>query len=118
MLFKIFSENENVNNNKIEIKEEKKPYFTYKHPEKDFYIEIKDSNINDIFTERHILLLYYRESEIIPCDRLRVNLIFQKLYSFHNIYLVYYNLNIEKIEVDDNYNLCINLLFELKYVIK
>ena len=106
----IFSQKENViEENKIN--DEEKQNFIYKYPDKDSYMEIKG---DDFVTEKHKLLIFKRENEIIACDKLRVDFIFQKCYSLHDYYITEHNFNIIKLDVDDVVNLCINILFEVK----
>ena len=69
---------------------------------------------DDFVTEKHKLLIFKRENEIIACDKLRVDFIFQKCYSLHDYYITEHNFNIIKLDVDDVVNLCINILFEVK----
>ena len=102
------NENKEINET---IEKKDKPKFIYNSPENDEYIEIGN---NEIVTEKHKLLVFRRGNEIMGCSKIRLDLLYQQSYSLYDYYFSEYNFNIEKLEVDEIINLCINLLFELK----
>ena len=67
-------------------------------------------------TEKNKLLVFRRSNEIMGCNKIRLDLLSQRTYSLYDYYFTEYNFNIEKLNVDEIINLCINLLFGLKKV--
>ena len=98
------------NENKNEINEIKEEHYIYNN-DTDEYIE---TNNNEIVTEKHNLLIFKRANEIMGCDKIRLDVLYQQTYSLYDYYFSMHNFNIEKLEVDEIINLCINLLFEIK----
>ena len=104
--------NEKKEENDIkEINDEER--FIYKYNEK---YEYKDIGNNEVVTEKNKLLVFRRSNEIMGCNKIRLDLLSQRTYSLYDYYFTEYNFNIEKLNVDEIINLCINLLFGLTKV--
>ena len=107
---KIFSEQDKIEQKNKEIND--KHHFVYNRKAKEEYIEI--NNNDELVTEKHSLLVFRRGNEIMGCNKIRLDYLSQQTYSLYDYYFSEYNFIIEKLEIDEVIDLCINLLFSLK----
>ena len=107
---KVFSvRNKNELKNINEIKD--KSHFIYNAPEQEENIEI--NNFDKLISENDLSLYFKRGNEIIGCVKKDEDVLFNDTYSLYNRYFTEYNFNIEKIEISEIINLCINIMFRL-----
>ena len=101
--------NKNELKNINEIKD--KSHFIYNAPEQEENIEI--NNFDKLISENDLSLYFKRGNEIIGCVKKDEDVLFNDTYSLYNRYFTEYNFNIEKIEISEIINLCINIMFRL-----
>ena len=106
----VFSEQNKIKPKEIDEKNDKS-HFIYNAPKKDEKIEI--NNFDELVTENNNSLFFKRGNERIGCNKKALPYLFQDTFSLYDYYFSEYNFNIEKLEVDEITNICINIIFRL-----
>lgn len=109
-LKEVFSEQNKIKPKEIDEKNDKS-HFIYNAPKKDEKIEI--NNFDELVTENNNSLFFKRGNERIGCNKKALPNLFQDTFSLYDYYFSEYNFNIEKLEVDEITNICINIIFRL-----